>query len=33
MGSKAHMEWLTLDERREQDATGRKKLNIGRDVS
>lgn len=27
--SKAHVEWLTLDERREEDATGGKKLKGG----
>ena len=29
LGSKAQVEWLTLDERREQDVTGEKKLKIG----
>lgn len=30
---RAQVEWLTLDERREQDATGGEKLKIGRDIS
>lgn len=31
LGSKAQVEWLTLDERREQDVTGEKKLKVGGD--
>lgn len=31
MGSTAQVEWLTLGERRERDATGGQKLKAGRD--
>lgn len=31
MGSTAQVEWLTLGERRERDATGEQKLKAGRD--